>query len=218
MQLADVIETLEGKIEILELDHYFVNEKCDSPLLDKIYKLAENYQVIQQLIAAKQEAIETAQEINAKLREYINILEKSANIPHSEHQSENDKQPFELLNHMSESVDWSNVPKYMRGKLTCEKVNEYIDSLNGIATDLMKLQRTPYNKLTKDQKDRLMDYKSAASYCPNDTSEKVFLLESEVKRLTGKTELALRALNTILRHCAKIREVRGGGHNRIIFQ
>lgn len=218
MEVASCIAQLEGKVELLELDYHFCNDQQPNPLIDKIYSIAENFQVIQQLVEAKQQAIQSAREVNAQLREYISLLEISSGTSSLSVATREADEKGEFIIALSETTDWSTVPKYMRGKLTCEKVNEYIASLNAMAAELARIQRTPYNKLSKEQKDCLMEYKNAASYCPNETNDRIFLLEGEVKRFTEKTELVLRGLNAILRHCGRTREIRGGGHNRIIFQ
>lgn len=221
MDVAECISKLEGKIELLELDNHFSNEQQQSStmvVVDKIFSIAENYQVIQQLIEAKQQAIQSAREINTQLREYIALLELSSGTLSLSVTSNESGEDVQLIAPLSDPIDWSTVPKYMRGKLTCDKVNEYITSLNTMAAELIRIQRVSYNKLSKEQKDCLMEYKNAAYYCPNETTDRIFLLESEVKRFTGKTDLVLRALNAILRHCGRIREIRGGGQNRIIFQ
>lgn len=51
----------------------------------------------------------------------------------------------------------------------------------------------------------------------SETQGKCFLLENDVRRRTEMTEFLLAKVHAILRHFGRIREIRGGKQNRIVF-
>lgn len=50
-----------------------------------------------------------------------------------------------------------------------------------------------------------------------ETHGKCFLLENDVRRRTEMAEFVLSKVHAILRHFARIKEIRGGKQNRIII-
>ena len=109
MEVAECISKLEGKIELLELDNHFSNEQQQSStmvVVDKIFSIAENYQVIQQLIEAKQQAIQSAREVNTQLREYIALLELSSGTLSLSVTSNESGEDVQLIASLSDPIDW----------------------------------------------------------------------------------------------------------------
>ena len=102
------------------------------------------------------------------------------------------------------------VPKYTRGRLTLQKMNESIDVLNGICADKYRILTTPASKLNNKTTKQYWKYKEADSH-------------PEVKGMYFITEADLRGVPlpkgfiAILRHLGMMKEVRGGGFTRLVF-
>jgi hypothetical protein len=229
--LEKVVCKLESKIQLLEIDNEFIRNNGNSfggaiqgeEVLERAIAVYEDFCFLQTLLQGKMRAVEGAQKINLQLKAYINALEPLVDDPLGESISSNTPNSPNPSNEFIAFVgerEWELVPKYMRGKLNCDKINEYISSLNSIAGELVRLQRASTignQRFSKEQRDRLQEYRNLAVPETMVGGGRVWLLESEVKRYTEKTEMALRAMHTVLRHLGRIKEVRGGGHNRIVF-
>ena len=51
--------------------------------------------------------------------------------------------------------EFDTIPKYMKGRLSAEKINEAIDELNRALSEKYKLLRQPVTKLTDDMQRRV---------------------------------------------------------------
>ncbi|KAJ3130176.1 hypothetical protein HK098_005423 [Nowakowskiella sp. JEL0407] len=112
------------------------------------------------------------------------------------------------------SVDeFNSLPKYLVGRATLEKLNSALELVNGIYQDMYTMIHTSSLKLTREQKDRLWAHKQCET---EETAGKPFITESDVKDSGFKMDNVGRALFAILRHLGRIKEVRGGGHVRML--
>lgn len=228
--VPEVIQNLSATVSLLELDDSLIKEHKE--LLEKSESAVSALCSLQFLINSKQAAISEATEINKKLKFFISLLESHLKDPSiastqqaqllAKNPASQQQPPISEIPVVSpiSPEEWSSVPRYMIGKLTCQKVNEYISLLNSMLSELIRIQRAvtiPSQKLTvtREQKERLSEYKRSVN---QETVGKSFLLESEVKKQGELSDLAIRSMNTILRHFSRIKEVRGGGHNRLVPQ
>ena len=177
--LEKIVCKVESKIQLLEIDNEFIRYNGSSfggtvhgeEVLERALAVYEDFCFLQTLLQGKMRAVEGARKINLQLRAYIEALEPlvdgDADSEASPSKSPNSSSlPNEFIAYLDER-EWETVPKYMRGKLNCDKLNEYIGSLNGIAAELVRLQRASMggggnHRFSKEQRDRLQEYRNLA--------------------------------------------------------
>lgn len=124
--------------------------------------------------------------------------------------------------------EFETVPKYMRGRLTREKVNGGVEFLNRVILDKYTFLRQNPAKLPPDQRQKYYDWKDCET---EETVGKVFVTETDVKTALGakggpggpgvpgttfKLDSTGRAILAIMRHCGRIKEIRGNGMTRFV--
>ncbi|CAC5411089.1 unnamed protein product [Mytilus coruscus] len=108
--------------------------------------------------------------------------------------------------------EFEGVPKYMKGRLTYTQVNGAIDELNKPLKEkykILSMKRTTLNDVNRKryEKFKLQETK--------DTAGEYFIVEEDIKEFsTLKMDNVGRAILTVLRHCGRMKEIRGGGHIR----
>lgn len=108
--------------------------------------------------------------------------------------------------------EFNAVPKYMKGSLTLDRVNGVVQKLNvsiGTKYNLISLadQKGGQRGLGKVEKDRLIAYREQEN---KETRGLAFVCESDFKaQMNPREMLQLKQVLPILRHCGRLREVRG---------
>ncbi|XP_076104773.1 SKA complex subunit 1-like [Mytilus galloprovincialis] len=108
--------------------------------------------------------------------------------------------------------EFEGVPKYMKGRLSYSQVNGAIDELNKPLKEkykILSMKRTTLNDINRKryEKFKLQETK--------DTAGEYFIVEEDIKEFsTLKIDNVGRAILTILRHCGRMKEIRGSGHIR----
>lgn len=122
--------------------------------------------------------------------------------------------------------EFETVPKYMRGRLTRERVNGGVEFLNRVLLDKYTFLRQNPAKLSPDQRQKYYDWKDCET---EETAGKFFVTETDLKAALAakgsagasvpsfKLDSTGRAILAILRHCGRIREVRGSGMTRFVL-
>ena len=107
------------------------------------------------------------------------------------------------------------------GRITLEKINQAITDLNLLISDKYKIFKLP-QKMSKLQRSIYWEHKQLATA---ETKSRVFVTEKDLKDKSGgwtesgfKFDAVGRNVVAILRHLGRIKEVRGGGHTRIVLQ
>lgn len=120
--------------------------------------------------------------------------------------------------------EFETVPKYMRGRLTQERVNGGVEFLNRVLLDKYAFLRQNPAKLPPDQRQKYYDWKDCET---EETAGKFFVTETDLKAALGakggtpaatfKLDSTGRAILAIMRHCGRIKEVRGSGMIRFVL-
>ncbi|XP_060574679.1 spindle and kinetochore-associated protein 1-like [Ruditapes philippinarum] len=111
--------------------------------------------------------------------------------------------------------EFEQVPKYIKGRITYDSVNKFIEGMN-------KSYRAKY-KLLKQKKATLNDAnrKRCEAYKAQETKETkgcYFIVDEDLKDTGGlKIDNVARSTLTIIRHCGRCREVRGGRITRYVY-
>lgn len=105
----------------------------------------------------------------------------------------------------------------LAGRLTVRKFNECVAQLNKIYQDKKRILSIPQSKMSKSERDIYWEHREASSA---EVEGKVYLLEQDLRAHSWSKSSFVnnatgRAVIAILRHLGRIREVRGGGKNKV---
>ncbi|XP_059155376.1 spindle and kinetochore-associated protein 1-like [Physella acuta] len=105
-------------------------------------------------------------------------------------------------------AQFETVPKYMKGRMTYDKVNVVIEQLDNAFKDKYKLMKQKKSTLNDANRKRYETYKLQE----NDNTKGIcFIVEKDITELTNlKLDTSTRNILTILRHCGLLHEIRGG--------
>lgn len=108
--------------------------------------------------------------------------------------------------------EFEGVPKYMKGRLTYSQLNASIDELNKPFKEKYKILAMKRSTLNDVNRKRFEKYKLQET---NDTSGEYFIVDDDIKEFSSlKLDSVGRAILTVLRHCGRIKEIRGSGLTR----
>ncbi|KAK0047144.1 spindle and kinetochore-associated protein 1 [Biomphalaria pfeifferi] len=108
--------------------------------------------------------------------------------------------------------EFESVPKYMKGRLTYDKVNHTVELLDKAYTEKYKILSQKKATLNDMNRKRCENYRSQEI---KETKGVHFIVEKDITEFTSlKLDINARNILTILRHCGVIHEIRGGGHVR----
>ncbi|RIA99076.1 hypothetical protein C1645_519324 [Glomus cerebriforme] len=111
------------------------------------------------------------------------------------------------------------VPKYIHNnRISRDKVNEAIDDFNKVVQEKYTILKSQHSSLNHNLKQKYWEYIGADN---DETRGKDFITENDLKTTNQKINFKMdangRAIMSILRHCGKIKEVRGGGQVRYVI-
>ncbi|EYC08137.1 hypothetical protein Y032_0067g136 [Ancylostoma ceylanicum] len=104
------------------------------------------------------------------------------------------------------AAEFEEIPKYMRGRMTCAELNEIVTKLDEFLTQKRRLLNAPFKKLSMKDKDQVSKWKEQETAL---TAGKLFCQEADVKTsLTDRGRTLFRSAIPCLRHVRRIKEVR----------
>lgn len=111
--------------------------------------------------------------------------------------------------------EFSEVPKYIKNRLSYDQVNMTVDELHKVMVAKYKLLATPRSSLGEPA---MKKYKAFKSQENDETAGHYFIVDEDIRSFGGglKLDSACRSVLTILRHCGRLKESRGGGIARYI--
>ncbi|XP_041464320.1 spindle and kinetochore-associated protein 1-like isoform X1 [Lytechinus variegatus] len=108
--------------------------------------------------------------------------------------------------------EFKDVPKYMKGRMTYDNINGAVDGFNAAMETKYRLMKRPRSGLNDRDRKQYQKYKEQEN---KDTKGTFFVTEDDLRRHGSlKMDSSARAALTILRHCGRMREIRGGGLTR----
>lgn len=111
--------------------------------------------------------------------------------------------------------EFIEVPKYLKGRITYDQVNKFIDGMNKAYLSKYKLLKQKKSSLNDLNRKRYENYKAQET---KDTAGSYFITDDDLKDYGGlKIDKVGRSIQTILRHCKRVREKRGGKITRIVY-
>ncbi|KAG9488334.1 spindle and kinetochore-associated protein 1 [Eleutherodactylus coqui] len=111
--------------------------------------------------------------------------------------------------------EFASVPAYMKNRMTYEQINHFLQDINKAVMAKYKIIHQPFKTLNNQARKQLGRYKEEET---QDTKGQYFIVEQDVKEFTQvKVDKRFHALLGILRHCHRIRELRGKGIVRYVI-
>lgn len=127
----------------------------------------------------------------------------------------------ETVNTYFPEIDWlttdefDKIPKYLKGRLSYDKVNKFIEGMNQAFSGKYKLLKLKKSSLNDAKRKKVDAYKMQET---KDTKGSYFVVDDDLKEFGGlKIDNVARSVLTILRHCGRCREVRGGHLTRYCY-
>ncbi|XP_069779997.1 SKA complex subunit 1 isoform X2 [Narcine bancroftii] len=103
--------------------------------------------------------------------------------------------------------EFNHVPGYMKGRMTYDQINAVIHELNAAVKAKYKILNQPLKSLTHLTRNQYNNFKEQET---KETKGQYFFVEADIKDFTRlKVDKKLQGIFNILRHCHRLREVRG---------
>ncbi|KAH0627827.1 hypothetical protein JD844_008291 [Phrynosoma platyrhinos] len=103
--------------------------------------------------------------------------------------------------------EFESIPAYMRGRLTYNQVNAVIQEINKAVVSKYKIMRQPTRTMSSAVKNLYFRFQEEET---KDTKGEFFIVEADIEEFTQmKADKRFHSILTILRHCQRVREIRG---------
>ncbi|KAI8801144.1 hypothetical protein BJ742DRAFT_874116, partial [Cladochytrium replicatum] len=227
------IEDLQNRIAVARAtyDTERIQIERASNVLERLQKVKETVDrsartcLAEGLIPVEEQKVVPAQDTHSRAN--TTTTERKHPATQTGSSSAPSKGPPELRN-LTEA-EFAVIPKYLVGRVTLQKMNQSLAELNKIFLYKHLLLKANPIRLNKAEKDCLWEHKQRATNdCP---ATLAFVCEDELKlgslMTSGgsrtipvssgfKMDVVGRSLVASLRYLGKIRDHRGGGHNRMV--
>ncbi|XP_030422540.1 spindle and kinetochore-associated protein 1 isoform X3 [Gopherus evgoodei] len=103
--------------------------------------------------------------------------------------------------------EFEGVPAYMRGRLTYVQINGVVQDLNKAVVSKYKILHQPMKSMSSAVRNLYHRFLEEET---KDTKGEFFIVEADIKEFTQlKVDKRFHSILNILRHCQRVREVRG---------
>ncbi|XP_027564038.1 spindle and kinetochore-associated protein 1-like [Neopelma chrysocephalum] len=111
--------------------------------------------------------------------------------------------------------EFEAVPAYLKGRLVYDQINAVVQEINKAVVDKYKIMHRPLKSMSfavRNLYDRFIQEET------KDTKGEFFIVEADIKAFTQlKVDKRFHSILSILRHCHRVREVRGSNLVRYII-
>lgn len=115
-------------------------------------------------------------------------------------------------------TEFENIPKYLKGRLSLEKLNQWTELLEKIFVEKYSIMQSTPAKLGGESRNRYYEWRDQES---EECRGQPFVTEHDIKTLCQgkgpKMDPTGRSIISILRHCGRLREVRSTGIVRLVL-
>ncbi|XP_070792093.1 SKA complex subunit 1 [Pituophis catenifer annectens] len=103
--------------------------------------------------------------------------------------------------------EFDSVPSYMKGRLTCSHVNAVVAEINKAVASKYSIMRQPLKTMGNPTRNLYFRFQEQET---KDTKGEYFIVEADIEEFTQlKADKRFHSILTILRHCHRVREIRG---------
>ncbi|XP_038646440.1 spindle and kinetochore-associated protein 1 [Scyliorhinus canicula] len=111
--------------------------------------------------------------------------------------------------------DFNLVPGYMKGRMTYDQVNAVIKEINATVKAKYKILNQPMKSMSNTTRNQYHAFKEQET---KETKGQYFFVEADIKDFTNlKVDKKFHIILNILRHCHRLREVRGSRLVRFVL-
>ncbi|XP_040894482.1 spindle and kinetochore-associated protein 1 [Toxotes jaculatrix] len=111
--------------------------------------------------------------------------------------------------------EFESIPQYMKGRVSYDQLNAAVQSINTAVTAKYKILHQSLKTLNNHSRKLHQRFKDQET---KDTKGQYFVVEDDVREFTQmKVDKRFQGILNMLRHCQRLREVRGGGLTRYIL-
>ncbi|NXL70332.1 SKA1 protein, partial [Leptocoma aspasia] len=111
--------------------------------------------------------------------------------------------------------EFESIPAYMKGRITYDQINAVVQQMNKAVVGKYKILYQPLKSMSAPVRNlyhRFMEEET------KDTKGVFFIVEDDIKEFTDlKVDKRFHSILSILRHCQRVREVRGSGLIRYVI-
>ncbi|XP_053331919.1 spindle and kinetochore-associated protein 1 [Clarias gariepinus] len=111
--------------------------------------------------------------------------------------------------------EFDNIPQYMKGRVTYDQLNTAVKSINTAVTGKYKILQQPVKSLSNAARKLHQRFKDQET---KDTKGQFFVVEEDLRDLAQlKVDKRFVGMLNMLRHCQRLKELRGGGLTRYML-
>ncbi|NWW31338.1 SKA1 protein, partial [Panurus biarmicus] len=111
--------------------------------------------------------------------------------------------------------EFASIPAYLKGRITYDQINAVVEQMNKAVVDKYKILYQPLKSMSAPVRNlyhRFVEEETKA------TKGAFFIVEADIKEFTQlKLDKRFHSILNILRHCQRVREVRGSGLIRYVI-
>ncbi|KAM3867769.1 LOW QUALITY PROTEIN: SKA complex subunit 1-like [Diretmus argenteus] len=108
--------------------------------------------------------------------------------------------------------EFENIPQYMKGRTTYHQLNVVVEAINKAVMEKYKILRQKAKTLNNNTRQLQQRFKD------QETKGHFFVVETDIQELAQvKVDKHFHGALNMLRHCQRLREVRGGGVTRYML-
>ncbi|NXD45990.1 SKA1 protein, partial [Copsychus sechellarum] len=110
--------------------------------------------------------------------------------------------------------EFESIPAYLKGRITYDQINAVVQQLNKAVEGKYKILYQPLKSMSAPVRNlyhRFMEEET------KDTKGVIFIVEADIREFTQlKLDKRFHSIVSILRHCQRVRELRGSGLTRYV--
>ncbi|KAM8860657.1 SKA complex subunit 1 [Synchiropus picturatus] len=111
--------------------------------------------------------------------------------------------------------EFEAIPQYMKGRTTYDQLNAAVQTINTAVVTKYKIVQQPVKSLNNHSKGLHQRFKELET---KDTKGQFFVVEQDIREFTQvKVDKKFHLLLNMLRHCQRLKELRGGGRTRYVL-
>ncbi|KAG8012893.1 Spindle and kinetochore-associated protein 1 [Nibea albiflora] len=111
--------------------------------------------------------------------------------------------------------EFESIPQYMKGRVSYDQLNATVQCINTAVTGKYKILHQSVKTLNNHSRKLHQRFKDQET---KDTKGQYFVVEDDIREFTQmKADKRFQGILNMLRHCQRLRELRGGGLTRYLL-
>uniref|UniRef100_A0A1A7WLS4 SKA complex subunit 1 n=2 Tax=Iconisemion striatum TaxID=60296 RepID=A0A1A7WLS4_9TELE len=111
--------------------------------------------------------------------------------------------------------EFESIPQYMKGRVSYEQLNAVVDCFNSAVTAKYRILSQPVKTLNSHPRRLQQRFRNQET---KDTKGHFFVVEDDIREFTQMTaDKRFQGILNMLRHCQRLRQLRGGGLVRYVL-